>query len=186
MKPAANEDEWAGFENDVEPPMFGAKSSFGEVPSTKQHQINVLEQIMRGHQRISSYSSFSGNATHQRHMRAQIAQVADNYLQRGSVFVKGLSAVDEVKALQKLRDFLADYGDILNFTNPIWTRIIIVIYGPRVDIAGGFAQRPPKPAPRPYKVEMHHNRFVVDIPSKFRAQELLSFLHKEIPATFVV
>ena len=168
------------FDLEGDPAIYGP-SSDDRIPSMQQHQINVFEQIIKSGQSLSAYSAFSGNEIHKKRMRDHIMQVADSYIQRGNVFVKGLSTIDQVKALQRLRDFLADYGDLLNLTNPLWLRVIIIVHGPRPTV-GPVG----KSIPWTYKAENKHNRHIVEIPSKFKSKDLLSFLHKEVPGTFFV
>lgn len=55
---------------------------------------------------------------------------AEAFIRGGHVMVKGLSAVDEYESIEKLRQFIFDYGANINFSVAQWNAVVIMLYEP--------------------------------------------------------
>lgn len=101
-----------------------------------------------------------------------IAEV-DHYIKCGNITLLGLSPADEIAALTRLRQFLVDFGAVLNFRMDLWHRLIIALYQPNESD------------------QSHQNRYtirkaaesycIINVPTNFKRKELLSAFRQHVP-----
>jgi hypothetical protein len=109
--------------------------------------------------------------------KAYMAADVDVYMQLGLVYVKHMSAEEEVRALQKLRDFLTDCGWLVCFDSNNWRRVVFVINAQ----LNAISRKKPR-----CRYTLKDGFHVLEIPSKFRIKEVLNLLHTNVPESIVL
>ena len=95
----------------------------------------VFERLIRRQHGLSSESnSFDLNNSSFRGGRALNTTTSrdrvDTFIRSGHILVQGLSSREEFEATQRLRQFLIEFGSVINFASGIWRRVVFVICCP--------------------------------------------------------
>ena len=99
--------------------------------------------------------------------KSKMQQEAESFLRSGSVLVQNMSPIDEVQALDRLKNFLVDYGTFGKLSSGKESALQLVIRD-SVDIKG--------PECYPIEATAKDNRIVIEIPKDFKAEKLLKTL----------
>lgn len=89
---------------------------------------------------------------------------ADAFIRNGNVLVTNLSPREELESVERLREFLIEYGALLNFRIDRWQMVVVII--------GGL---------KGYSYEMKVGRHVINIPHTFKEVQLFECLRKNLP-----
>jgi hypothetical protein len=99
--------------------------------------------------------------------RKHLELSVDRYLSSGQFLFQNVHVTDELACLVRMRTFLIDFGDLVNFTESNWRTVFVVMDGKTT-------------ASKDYEVETNGSNFVVRIPSKFKSVQLLTLLQDEV------
>jgi len=88
----------------------------------------------------------------------------DAFIRNGNVLVMNLSPKEEFENIDRLREFLIEYGALLNFRIDKWQMVIVIIGGTKG-----------------YSYEMKAGRHIINIPDKFKEVKLFECLRKHLP-----
>ncbi len=120
------------------------------------------------------------------------ARELDAYLGSGQVLVQGLEGDMQLAAMARFRQFMLDYGKILNFAPDVWGRVVVVLLPPH-------AKRRKSDSLVPNQVvadvaldahmrdgcsyRLMSGYHVVKVPCNFRPKQLLDYLGSYLPVT---
>lgn len=160
------------------------------VEMTNALHLRLFERFVASSQRQQRYErGVSLSALFQEHggftrkkgkrsKRYQSFEV-DTFIKNGNVMVKNLSASEELIALGRLRQFLLDFGELLNFRSDRWGKAIFII-----ESADEVMDRYRSGKKRPtFAYNLKDSFHIVTIPAKFNARALLEHLRLHIPYT---
>ena len=88
----------------------------------------------------------------------------DAFIRNGNVLVMNLSPKEEFENIDRLREFLIEYGALLNFRIDKWQLVIIIIGGTKG-----------------YSYEIKSGRHIINVPDKFKEVKLFECLRKHLP-----
>jgi hypothetical protein len=89
---------------------------------------------------------------------------ADAFIRNGNVLVTNVSPREELESIERLREFLIEYGALLNFRIDKWQMVVVVIGGTKG-----------------YSYEMKVGRHVISIPPNFKEVQLFECLRRYLP-----
>jgi hypothetical protein len=104
--------------------------------------------------------------------------------------VKGLSAEVEVEAAENLRNFLHDYGALLNFSTRQWRYVILVLIdkskmeSPKAtsQSRNGLSKGKIKAMDMTgFRVVTEGRSYLIDVPYNFRVPAFLQFIRLNLP-----
>ena len=117
-----------------------------------------------------------------------------SFMRSSQLLVRGLAPEEELAAVQRLRQFLLDYGQVLGFSHAAWGSVVLMLHKP-----DDAAKPKPAGAAGDETKEASHERvlarkgfqcdkrsdgyFLVHIPHRFRDGDLLEFLRLSLPMT---
>jgi hypothetical protein len=119
-------------------------------------------------------------------------QQVDAYLSSGNVLVKGLSAEVEVEAAENLRNFLHDYGALLNFSTRQWRYVVLVLIdkskmespkgSTNSQSRNGLSKGKFKALDMTgFRVVTEGRSHLIDVPYNFRVPAFLQFIRLNLP-----
>lgn len=106
----------------------------------------------------------------------------EGFLRSGHVLVSGLVIEEEQAALDKLKCFLLNYGDVLNFSCTSWADVMVVLTKPlESKICAGQSRF----GNGRYECKAYEGRplRILSVPHDFREKEFLAFLCRAMPNT---
>lgn len=89
---------------------------------------------------------------------------ADAFIRNGNVLVTNMSPKEELESIERLREFLIEYGALLNFRIDKWQTVVVIIG-----------------STKGYSYEMKVGRHVINIPPNFKEVQLFECLQKHLP-----
>lgn len=104
----------------------------------------------------------------------------DSYFTMGNVLLQDVSMEKELEVLKKLRQFLLDYGTLLNFRIDQWKNIIIVLKMHPTNNSSGKQRQ--TAATSKYSCIADDPRYVFTIPTNFKAHILLESFRVNLPS----
>lgn len=125
-----------------------------------------------------------------------LRQHCETFLRSGQVLVRGLELHEEADAIERLRGFLLDYGEVLRFSPGAWANVVVVLTKPEAQMAGAEQQQrqqqrqPGAGEPKRKKTRGRYDcqaqaggAQVLTVPHNFRTGELLEHLRTSLPQT---
>ena len=138
---------------------IGVSSSSAKSSLQSEIEKKLQDRIANIYVNRAQTSFFAGNKRVD-----SISDEIDAYIRRGNVLFKGLTVVDEIAAVKKLRDVLLNYGHTINFRLSTWWRVVIIL------------------APsQKYSTESASDRYLVKAPSDFKVKPLLKHMRAQLP-----
>jgi len=119
----------------------------------------------------------------------------DEFIQTGHVLVQNVPLHAEIDVLEKLRDFLTEYGTVLNFSTTSWKNVVLILCGPKEQFeAEEFISSKQRQAAM-YKIAVQQGKtsksgicetiFIINAPSNFRDKLLLEHVRKSLPKSII-
>lgn len=130
----------------------------------------MKNQVAANHASSQIFQDESNNSRRYRrrkNLQVQLFQEIDTYLTSGNVKLRGISALDELNVLEKLREFLREYSPYLNFRHDLWRRIVIILHDDKTG----------------YRHQLQRKVFIFEIPKTFKTKKLLELFSEHIPLT---
>lgn len=112
--------------------------------------------------------SFAGKRSVQR-LQAEVSK----FIASGRVLVQGLEVGEELAGIERLKQFLLDYGEVLGFSSAAWGDVVLVLYLPAHTVTknnGGIV------------CETRDGMVVVKVPVGFKSRALLEAMRVGVPA----
>jgi len=121
-----------------------------------------------------------------------------SFMRSSQLLVRGLAPEEELAAVQRLRQFLLDYGQVLGFSHATWGSVVLLLHKPDgakpSGAAGAAAGEGEKDAASAQHEQVLARKgfqcdkrsdglFLVHIPHRFREGDLLEFLRLKLPMT---
>lgn len=146
---------------------------------------------------LSHYNTSNTSSTSHLISKRVIANDVSIFAAHGNIRVKEFySPLEELKAVVKLKDFIVDYAGVINFRLDLWQHVIIVICNNSNaiekdkdvtnrfydDINEALVETPKFKSKGKYSTECHlKEKYVVEVPSNFRASVLCRHITDTIP-----
>jgi hypothetical protein len=113
----------------------------------------------------------------------------DIFIRSGNILILNLNPKEEFESLQKIREFIAEYGPLLNFSFDKWFQIVIILYDGIIENIDDdnnkikMDKRMKKLIK--YKYEEKDNRCIITVPYNFKDMLLLEFIRDNVPFTIL-
>lgn len=91
----------------------------------------------------------------------------DQYIRNGNVLTTKLNPVEQLHAVEKIRDFFHCHGHLINFYFTNWVNVLVIIDG---SLKKNL-----------FQIETVKKRVIVSIPLKYQPSLLVKYLHKSVP-----
>jgi len=75
---------------------------------------------------IPQYRKHGKNLQFKLKKQEQLAQI-NKFIEQGHIRLKNVAITDEIIVIEKMRQFLNDYGDVINFSGPGWEKVIFLL-----------------------------------------------------------
>ena len=129
--------------------------------------------VQRAHAPVSAFSSLALSSTSASKRRKILtSRDVESYVKSGNLLVRGLSPEQEFKAVERLKEFLRDYGMMLNFSLGGWRRVVLVL----VEGGGSSGSSSTSKKVDGYMVSEVKGVYVVEVPIAFKTKILLESL----------
>jgi len=132
-------------------------SSHGDLQETIEKKL--LEKIANIYANRARVSLFADNRN-----VSSLSDEVNAYIRRGNVLLKDMKVEDEISVVKKFRDTLIDFGHTVNFRLSTWWCVVLIF-------APGQA----------YSIQKASERYIVKVPSDFKAKQLLRSLRTNLP-----
>ena len=106
----------------------------------------------------------------------------DSFFMNGNVMVNNLSLTEEHAALKRLKSFLVDFGDLVNFSLQRWFQVIVVIQSNESALHIRGSASPPKLVSH-FEYHSERNFHIVKVPHDFKRRAFLDFLRVKLPVS---
>lgn len=128
---------------------------------------------------IPRYSRYGKNL-HFKVMEQNRKAEIDHYFKK-HLHLSNISPEEEFDVVEKFRNFLIDYGDIVNFNPLSWNQLFVLLHKDiPTNSAKGGNQISGQLA---FEVKTVKKSMIVRIPSNFRSAKLIDFLHENVPCS---
>lgn len=152
--------------------------------SLAQMDRDMAERYLRKARGLSIFSHMQPRNERMKKKLVEFhAAQVEIFLMRKRVFVRGLTVVEQIAAVERLRKFLIDFGEVINFSVTTWDNVVIVLCGPPVKKGPGYAAagEVERVVPR-YSSEILQGTFVLTVPHKFKSAPMLDLMRESLPA----
>lgn len=115
----------------------------------------------------------------------------DYYIQNGLIYVNNMSTQQEFEVLEKFRNFLFDYGELISFSSYNWKNLIFIFngedvgtetmasttYGSRFgsDVSSNISHKKTN-----YSCKYKNNMYVMEVPLNFKPKRLVMLLSENV------
>ena len=148
---------------------FRRKQNFGKIPSGGEDDMDLADTDRIIYERYMDKRRNTHSMGTSSRASSRLEQEADDFIRGGGVLFQRMSPPDEAQALNKVRNFLVEYGTVLNVgRSSRWNSIHLVITDKTEKQGEGES----------YKIRFpgSSKRAVVEVPKDFRDDKLLQLL----------
>lgn len=153
----------------------------------RQLHIELFERSLKynKYRRIMPYEFDSSNrkmkeSRSMKRVRDLLSLDVSIYLTNGNVKLRNISIYEERDLMIKFQDFLVEYGAYINFDLKIWANVYVILHNdddlPRTRIGDNSSDSGYDSRFQGYSYMTHANKVIIEIPKKFKNNNLLSFL----------
>lgn len=153
---------------------------------TSSQNVNVIletlkfERIMATSYNHSFHSIFNSNKKNSKSSSNKfLSTEIDYYLQNGHIYVRQLSVQEEFEVMNRFRDFILHYGEMVYFSSVNWQNMVFVFYG---DSSFDYHDKSKEIqiSKSKYACEFKSDMFVFEIPHKFKNNKLVMLMTDHI------
>jgi hypothetical protein len=117
-----------------------------------------------------------------------LLQQIEAFLRSGQVLVQNLELEEEAAVMDRLKQFLIDYGDILRFSYAAWAPVVVVLTKLKTTsngVAGTDtgAKSGRRRSRERFNCQVKDGAYIVSVPYDFRVGDLLEYLRSHLPMT---